>query len=439
MTERFYRELRRLVGEPAQYRYLLAVSGGADSSVMAHLFHQAGLAFALAHCNFHLRGAESDRDMRQVRAQAETLSAELFVTEFDTLALQKESGISVEMMARKLRYDWFAEIGGAFDFIVTAHHANDALETTLLNLCRGTGLKGAASIPERNGNIIRPLLSFSAEEIRAYAQAHHIDFVVDSTNTDESIRRNRIRQSVVPILEELNPNLANTFSHNRKILQAQLSFYQHAMNRVKKDLLTEKEGQFVINRTLLEKNPDKNVILYEILSDFGFPSSVIDELQEEKPSGRQFFAKEYQLLVDREKYIIQKKTVDNQDDIIIETIEDLKKFFAVELLDDPSEIVFTKDNNVLFVPAEKLVFPLVLRHWRAGDTFFPLGARGRQKLSNFFIDHKVDRFTKQKIRLLCSAEEIVWIVGHRSSELFKVEKNKQVKCYKITNYEYIRK
>ena len=169
MRERFGREMERLVGAPGQYRYLLAVSGGADSCVMALLFRQAGLDFAIAHCNFHLRGADSDRDMELVRALAQQWEVPLFIEEFDTLALQQGSGLSVEMMARQLRYDWFAKIGKDFDYIVTAHHANDAAETVLLNLCRGTGLKGLTAIPERNGNIIRPLLAFTAREIRESA------------------------------------------------------------------------------------------------------------------------------------------------------------------------------------------------------------------------------------------------------------------------------
>ena len=221
MIQQFASELKRLVGEIDQYRYLLAVSGGADSSVLAHLFHSAGLNFAVAHCNFHLRGEDSNRDMCEVQSLAQSLNVPFFLKEFDTLALQKNSGRSVEMMARELRYDWFEEIGRDYDFIVTAHHANDAAETMLLNLCRGTGLKGVASIPEKNGKIIRPLLNFSASEIRTFAQKHNISYVFDYTNDDETIKRNRIRKSVIPILEELNPNLICTLSHNRKIFQKQ--------------------------------------------------------------------------------------------------------------------------------------------------------------------------------------------------------------------------
>ena len=290
MIERFRTALERLVGEPGRQRYLLAISGGADSSVMAPLFHDAGYDFAIAHCNFHLRGEDSNADMRLVQDLAKTLEVPLFVKEFDTLALQKDSGLSVEMMARKLRYDWFEEIGGAYDYLVTAHHANDALETTLLNICRGTGLKGLASIPSENGKIIRPMLGFSAKEIRAYASSHHIEYAIDCTNADETIRRNRIRHSVVPQLEEINPNLIHTFTHNREILQRQLAFYQHSIEKIKKQVMTSKEDAFVVDASILENHPDKDVILYEILNDFGFNSSIVENLGSELQSGRQFFS-----------------------------------------------------------------------------------------------------------------------------------------------------
>lgn len=431
MIERFRTALERLVGEPGRQRYLLAISGGADSSVMAHLFHNAGYDFAIAHCNFHLRGEDSNADMRLVQNLAKTLEVTIFVKEFDTWTLQKDSGLSVEMMARKLRYDWFEEIGGDFDYIVTAHHANDALETTLLNICRGTGLKGLASIPSENGKIIRPMLGFSAKEIRAYASSHHIEYAIDCTNADETIRRNRIRHSVVPQLEEINPNLIHTFTHNREILQRQLAFYQHSIEKIKKQVMTSKDDAFVVDVSILENHPDKDVILYEILNDFGFNSSIVENLGSELQSGRQFFSEKYVLLVNRDKYIIQSKNIDCQDSIMIDSIEVLKKYFRVELVSQSEEIIFPKNSDILFIPEDKLLFPLELRHWREGDSFYPLGAKGRQKLSDFFIDHKVDVFTKQKIWLLCTPKEIVWIVGYRSSESFKIDRKKMKSYYKI--------
>ncbi len=438
MRERFFSDLSMLVGQPTRYRYLLTVSGGADSTVMAHLFHEMGLNFALAHCNFHLRGAESDRDMQIVQQLADSLQVELMVREFDTPSLQKDSGLSMEMMARKLRYDWFEEIGQSFDYIVTAHHANDALETTLLNLCRGAGLRGLASIPAKNNRIIRPLLNFTAAEIRAYAHHHHLPYGIDSTNSDETIRRNRLRHAVVPLLEELNPTLLHTFSHNRQLLQAQLVFYDQALIQVKKEVITEENGKVIINLAPLAKRDKevKKIILYEFLKEYGFAPQVAEILQHEHPSGRLFLSSGYKLLVDRDRLLIQKRDAETLQEIPIASLEELRQYFEVQLCDGGAKISFSQDNNVLFLPHEKLLFPLVLRHWKEGDLFYPLGAPGRQKLSDFFTDHKIDRFAKEKIWLLCTNSDIIWVVGLRSDERFKIDLNRKIDYYKITYYGF---
>lgn len=438
MIQQFTSELKRLVGAANRYRYLLAVSGGADSSVLAYLFHSAGLNFAVAHCNFHLRGADSDRDMRVVQSLAQALDVPFYLKEFDTPSLQKNSGLSVEMMARKLRYDWFEDIGGDFDFIVTAHHANDAAETMLLNLCRGTGLKGMASIPEKNGKIIRPLLNFTAAEIRNFARNQNISYVFDYTNDDETIKRNRLRKTIIPILEELNPNLISTLSHNRKIFQKQLLFYQNCVENIKKEVVSKKDDVMVINTTLLAENPQKHIILYEILNDFGFTAAVIEDLMNAEQSGKQFFSEQYSLLVNRDSYIIKPIKEGEDQCFTLDDEDELKRFFQVETHTLSGPLAFSKDNNVLYLPAEKLTFPLTLRHWQEGDSFYPLGAKGRQKISDFFTDHKIDLFTKKKIWLLCNKNAIIWVVGYRSNEQYKIDINKTKHYYTITYDGYFK-
>lgn len=433
MRRRFLAELERLVGNPQSYRYLLAVSGGADSSVTALLFHQAGLPFAMAHCNFHLRGDDSNRDMELVHTLAEQFHAPLLVKEFDTLQLQKDSGLSIEMMARKLRYDWFEEIGADYDFIVTAHNANDAAETMLLNLCRGTGLKGMVSIPERNGKVLRPMLVFSAREIRHFAHENHLPFAVDSTNSDVSIPRNRIRNEVLPTLEHLNPSLIDTFSRNRAIFQKQYLFYQKHIEQCKKEAVFCRNNEVAIKKAFFAENPDKSVILYEILSDYGFPFFVTEKLLEDIPTGRYFLSHTHVLAVDRDLYIIQPLGEKKLPEMQFSNIDDLKQHFGVEKLQWTPQTSFPKDNHVLFIPVEKLHFPLTLRTWRDGDAFRPLGAPGRQKLSDYFSDHKIDRFAKHRIQLLCHGDAILWIVGHRSNEDYKVD-SKTTDYYKITDY-----
>lgn len=433
MLSRFLQELHVLAGAGALRKsYLVAVSGGADSMVAATLFHEAGLNFAMAHCNFHLRGADSDRDMQFVQQIANQWHIPLFLREFDTLKIQKDSGKSVEMVARELRYDWFTEISADFDYLVTAHQASDAAETMLLNLTRGTGLKGLCGIPPVNGKIIRPMLVFTAQEIRQYAENHHIEYVEDYTNRDEQIARNRIRHSVIPQLETLNPQFLQTNARIRAVLQRQYAYYQKHIEEEIRNVFQEKDYQYLINRSQLEKCEDKELVLYEILTQFGFSADVSEKLSEGTAfqSGKQFFSDAYVLLVDRDFLIIQPKNIDNKEVVEIRDLEALKAVFYLEEFEYQEDIIFEKNPDVLYIPKEKLIFPLQIRAWQPGDYFYPLGAKGRQKLSDFFTDHKIDRFAKEKLRLLCAGDQIIWIIGWRSDERFKIQKNSTL-CYKI--------
>lgn len=432
MKERFLEQMIHLVGNPNAHSYLLAVSGGADSCVMAHLFRETGLKFALAHCNFHLRGEDSNRDMQLVKEVATHWGVELFVKEFDTLALQRDSGKSVEMVARELRYAWFEEIGKAYDYIVTAHQADDAAETLLLNICRGTGLKGLVSIPEQNGRIIRPMLAFSAEEIRNYARQNNIPYAVDCTNTDETIKRNRLRASVIPVLKTLNPSLLETLAHNRNVLRQQLAFYQDCMTQQKQALTITQDNQVTVNRTMLQKSRHQKLILYEILSDFGFGAETVDELcDRNSQTGTQYHSDSHTLLVNRDEYLIRPNNSEEPVDILLSSLEELKSYFSVELIENDGNITFEKNNNILYLDQNVLHFPIHLRHWKTGDFFYPLGGKGKQKISDYFTDHKFDRFAKNRAFLLEMNHDIVWIIGHRSDERYKIDVAKTKNYYKI--------
>ncbi len=435
MLNRFLQELQALAGENALHkRYLLAVSGGADSTVMATLFHEAGLSFAIAHCNFHLRSADSDRDMRFVQQLAAQWQVPLYLQEFDTLTLQKNSGKSVEMVARELRYTWFSEIAGDYDFIATAHQSTDAAETMLLNLCRGTGLKGLCGIPSKNGKIIRPMLVFTAEEIRQYAEDHHIAYVEDITNRDEEISRNRIRHSVIPQMETLNPQFVSTTATSRQILQRQYAYYQKHIAADIQKVVSEQNGQCRINRSKLAECDDLELVLYEILNEYGFPAIVSEKLSVNSffQPGKQFFSDTHILLIDRDFLLIQPKANSEEACVNIVSQEELSQYFDIEEFEYQKDMVFEKNPDILYLPKDKLTFPLQIRSWRSGDYFYPLGTKGRQKLSDFFTDHKIDRFTKSKIRLLCSEDQIIWIIGWRSDERFKIQEKNTI-CYKICN------
>ena len=433
MLSRFLQELRLLVGPDFRLnRYLLAVSGGADSTVMGSLFHDAGLTFAVAHCNFHLRGEDSNRDMHFVENLATQWRAPILIRDFDTLTIQQNSGKSVEMVARDLRYSWFRELSTDFDFIVVAHNCTDNAETQLLNLCRGTGLKGLCGIPPVNGKIIRPLLAFTSREIRQYAEKQGIAHVEDYTNMDESISRNRIRHSVLPQLECINPQFLATTERNRHLLQRQYAYYQKYIKTEKNRIVSENGEKHYINRQLLETCEDRELVLYEILNEYGFSSDISEKLAAttQFQSGKQFYSDSHVLLIDRDFFIIQPATESDNKTITIGSLDELKQYFYVEEFEYQQDMVFEKSPDSLYIPKEKLNFPLQIRPWQHGDFFYPLGGKGRQKLSDYFTDHKIDRFSKEKIRLLCSGDNILWIIGLRSDERWKVCKI-STECYQI--------
>lgn len=433
MLSRFLQELRLLVGPDFRLnRYLLAVSGGADSTVMGSLFHDAGLTFAVAHCNFHLRGEDSDRDMHFVENLAAQWRAPILIRDFDTLTIQQNSGKSVEMVARDLRYSWFRELSSDFDFIVVAHNCTDNAETQLLNLCRGTGLKGLCGIPPVNGKIIRPLLAFTSREIRQYAEKQGIAHVEDYTNMDESISRNRIRHSVLPQLECINPQFLATTERNRHLLQRQYAYYQKYIKTEKNRIVSENGEKHYINRQLLETCEDRELVLYEILNEYGFSSDISEKLAAttQFQSGKQFYSDSHILLIDRDFFIIQPATESDNKTITIGSLDELKQYFYVEEFEYQQDMVFEKSPDSLYIPKEKLNFPLQIRPWQHGDFFYPLGGKGRQKLSDYFTDHKIDRFSKEKIQLLCSGDNILWIIGLRSDERWKVCKT-STECYQI--------
>ena len=425
MKESFYDNLKKLVGAPENSTFLLAVSGGGDSVAMTHLFHSCGLQFAIAHCNFHLRGDDSDEDMRFVQQLAADYGVQLFVKEFDTLSIQKKSGKSVEMVARDLRYQWFEEVGQDFDFVATAHHANDNAETLLLNLCRGTGLKGLTGIPARNGRYLRPLLPFTADELRQYAALHNLPFRTDQTNLSEQFHRNKVRLAVLPKLTEINPDLIRTLTRDTAHFRQQYDFYQRQIAAFEQEMITTDGENVRISIQKLSENPDKELLLYEFLKKYNFTSDTARQLAQrlDGEPGKLFFSETHCLLKDRDFLIIKKKEEEKEnDEITVTSWNELQKLgFSVEPHEVNGSVPFERDPNVLYVDAAKISFPLTLRHWRTGDAFQPFGMYGTKKLSDLFKDAKNNRFAKQKTWILCCKEQIVWVVGLRSDQRFRVD------------------
>lgn len=436
MEKEFFQHLKNIISNPLDHKYLLTVSGGVDSSVMVYLFHLCGLSFDMAHCNFHLRGEASNQDMELVKSMAQLLNKQLYIKEFDTFQMQKDSGKSIEMMARELRYGWFSDLADNYDYIVTAHHANDNAETILLNLTRGTGLKGMTGIPVFNGKIIRPLLPFTSAQIHTFANRHNITYHDDQTNFSEDYQRNKIRLSVIPKLEEINQDVINTFTRDISLLKKQYQFYSSHIEKIKNQIVTFKNHQYFISidQLLLLNGNDLEIVLYELIKDFGFNySTMVNMIQAmQAQSGKRFFSPTHLIIKDRQQFIISELTEDKDNRITIHSIEELKEYgFEVQLFENETDYLFESNPNNLYICVDRLSFPLTLRHWEKGDYFYPFGMKGKKKLSDYFTDQKIDLLTKQQINLLCCRNEIIWVVGYRTDNRYKIAKGNKLPLYKI--------
>jgi tRNA(Ile)-lysidine synthase len=424
MKELFLLVINKLVEHPEKAKFLLAVSGGKDSSVLAHLFAESKLHFDMAHCNFHLRDQASDEDMAFVMKLSLEYHCGFLVKEFYHDDFEKIRGKSTEMIARELRYRWFEEIGKNYDFIVTAHHANDNAETLLLNLSKGTGLKGLTAIPEVNGKIIRPLLSFKSSDIENYIQKNNLFWQMDVTNLTTQYQRNKIRWNVIPPLEEINPSLISTMTQNIDIFKRQYNYYKERIEADKKKILQKKGKNFVIDIKTIENSPHVQLLLYEILSDFGFHFSTVHDIQNSLNghSGKTFFAQNFILLKDRNQLIIKEKIKIKTKPLLIKNVKDAAKYgFQITSHQHFTPDKIENNNNVIYVDSHKIDFPLTVRYWQNGDYFFPFGMKGKKKLSDFFNDLKLDIFTKRDIPILCHQDKIIWVAGYRADNRYRVE------------------
>ncbi|MEE1963577.1 tRNA lysidine(34) synthetase TilS [Allomuricauda taeanensis] len=403
-------------------RLLVACSGGVDSVVLAHLTQRSGLDMTLAHFNFGLRATESDGDEDFVRRLAEQLGVEVLVKRFDTEAYAEKNRGSIQMAARDLRYQWFQEVleKEGFDFLVTAHHADDNVETFLINLSRGTGIEGLLGIPEVNGKTVRPLLVFSQEEVMAYAQAEHILWREDSSNTSNKYLRNRIRHEVVPKLKELHPTFLQNFMRTQSHLLQTHVLMDNYIQTIKAKLFEENGGSITIDIGELQRLQPTAAYLYEIFKAYGFTEW--DDVHHllTAMSGKEVVSKTHRLVKDRQHLILSElESIPKRSYLIFENEEQPDLPLNLNLEDVNS--IEKSGQNTIFMDKEKLNFPLVLRNWEKGDYFYPFGMQGRKKLSKFFKDEKMDVVSKEKQWLLCSDNDIVWVVGKRADERFKVE------------------
>ena len=404
-------------------KLLLATSGGLDSMVMVDLFKKLDFNFAMAHCNFQLRGLESFGDQNFVQDYADANEIPLFVAQFDTEAFAKDYNLSTQVAARELRYNWFYELleNENFDYILTAHHADDNLETFLINLVRGTGLDGLTGIPEQNENVIRPLLIFSRSEIETYAKENAIDWREDSSNASDKYLRNKIRHHLVPVLKEINPDFLSSFYKTQSYLQESKVMVEDASILVYQQVAKEKGEDVHFDLNQLKKLPNYKSYLYQWLVEFGFSAwNDIYDLVDSQ-SGKQVFSEEYRLLKNRNFLVLSPINVTNKAEeyFIDQNQKDVK--VPLNLSFSRAEAISTVSNTTIFVDQDKLQFPLSLRRWTEGALFYPFGMQGKsKKVSKFFKDEKLSLIEKETIWLLYSGTEIVWIVGIRQDERFRI-------------------
>jgi tRNA(Ile)-lysidine synthase len=393
---------------------------------MAELFHQAGFTFAIAHCNFHLRGDESDRDEKFVRSLAANYGVRLFVEHFNTTSFARKNKLSIQMAARELRYRWFDKLldQEGYDGVATAHHLDDQIETFFINLSRGTGIAGLHGILPKQGKIIRPLLFATRAELEKYARENQVLYVEDSSNRSLKYTRNRIRHRIIPEFEKLNPSFREAMQETIYKIRDAEDIFNGIVDKEKKRLLVPTESGWKIEIAELKKLSPIMTWLYALLSGFDFTSAVADDILaslEEQP-GKMFHSPTHRLVKDRGHLLIAPNFMDDPDirfEVYPDSGGDLPVRFEFQMIPGKPADLRT-GSETIFLDHDKLELPLTIRRWREGDHFIPFGLKNRKKLSDFFIDMKFSLIQKENTWLLCSGEDIVWIVGVRPDERFKV-------------------
>lgn len=410
----FIRKVSQFIEEKHLFGFsdkvLVALSGGADSVALLRVLLRLGYACEAAHCNFHLRGEESVRDERFVRALAERLGVPLHVIHFDTNAYAVSHNVSVEMAARELRYDWFAKLRqecGA-KVVAVAHHRDDSVETFLLNLVRGTGINGLQGIRPVNGDVVRPLLCVSRVEILDYLSSLGQDYVTDSTNLQDEFVRNKLRLNVIPMLETINPSVSDTIAETARRLSDVAQVYQEAIQAAKQRVMPDGE---TIDIPALCREPGAQNLLFELLYPLGFNVAQVNDVFRalHGESGRMFYSREWVLLIDRNRLIRRPSgEVEPQPELCLERME-VNPPFSVP-----------HNNKEAYVDAEKVQGELTLRKWQSGDKFIPFGMKGFKSVRNYLRDKKFSRFEKERQWVVCDGDRIVWLVNERLDNRFRV-------------------
>jgi len=424
----FFKERNLVAAQP----FLVAVSGGIDSVVLCELCRQAGFSFAMAHCNFGLRGEESKRDESFVRGLGEKYGVEVFVQHFDTACFATETKLSIQEAARVLRYKWFDELRSekVFSYTLLAHHADDNIETLLMNFFRGTGLDGLAgmNVFTPPGTCVRPMLSFSKENIKAFAEEHKLEWVEDSSNASSKYTRNFFRNELIPQIKKVYPQVEANLSDNVQRVSKVNTLYQKLVSDFKKKLCRyEKDEVRIPIKQLMEYAHTS--LIFEIIRDYGFTEKQVDEVIKlsRSDSGKFIDNGTYRFIRPRAWFIITKSRSTGET-IAIDDTEDLIHFEqgVIEIKKIKADKVkINADAFIAQLDAKDIQFPLVLRKWKNGDYFYPLGMKKKKKVARFLIDQKVVKHQKESVYVRESNKKILWVVGMRIDDRFKVSKSTQ--------------
>lgn len=427
MTARFLNFIYSDIVLKKDDKVLLAVSGGIDSMVMLHLFFKAGIKSGIAHCNFCLRGEESDKDEELVRNIASVYGMPFYSKRFNSLEYAESRGYSVQMAARELRYSWFEEIrrNYGYDYIATGHNLNDNIETILINFIRGTGIAGLAGIKPVNGKIIRPVLFADREEITKYCLANNIPFREDKTNAETKYIRNKLRHKVIPLLHEINPSVVATLSENAGRISDAYELIRHLVNELKTEMVRESADKILIDISKLQKWSCNSVFLHELFRTLGITDVPLKELRSviNGKTGSMVLTSEKRIIKNRNELLIcpfspakdELYFIKNQSDFT--SVPFIEKAEIMELSD---ELKFSPDKSIAYLDLDKLKFPLIIRKWKKGDFFYPFGMNHRKKLSDFFTDSKMSLIDKERIYVMLSDMDIAWVIGARTDNRFRI-------------------
>ena len=430
MIQKFKKHITKEFPFLKDTKLLIAISGGVDSVVLFHLLHKLNYDVSLAHCNFKLRGKESDLDEEFIKNLNQISYNQIFTIIFDTEKYAKEHKLSTQIAARELRYNWFQKLitEHKFEYVLTAHHADYNLETFLIHLTRGSGLDGFTGIPKVNGNIVRPLLAFSRKEILNYAKDNDIEWREDASNASNKYIRNKIRHQVLPVLKEINPSILDSFTTTIENLQESKQIIEDRIENIASEVL-EKEANFIkIDIEKIKELSNSKAYLYQLLKSYHFTewNDVYALLNAQ--SGKQVFSKTHRLLKDRDVLILSKIDLSNSIEMAFQIEEEITE------ITNPIHLTFkevieksTENKQTIYVDKDLLKYPLMLRKWEKGDYIYPLGMQGKKKLSKYFKDEKFSLIDKENTWLLCNAEnQIMWIINHRQDRRFVKNKNLKI-------------